>query len=310
MRPLPVSISISLLLAGWAIGCSSDSTLSTEPQATEVELIVENDVLEQLASLRERVADLEVQVSEVQQASAQSTASEPDSHSESIASIRGAVDELVENSTTLSTQVAALKSGVAALETVDWTPTTELLIPLVQSLVEKQPDLLRGPEGPRGPQGEIGPSGPKGETGQQGATGETGPSGLQGETGPIGPQGEQGTKGDQGDTGPPGPKGDKGLTGATGPQGPRGLQGPANSASVTSTNLYNCVASALDAVESALEWGDTGSASWSWTAATDSWFDWGYGGSSHSHELGNLGARHTHNIASYLTIQTPWSCLP
>ena len=58
--------------------------------------------------------------------------------------------------------------------------------------------LVRGPEGPAGPQGATGAIGAQGATGAIGAQGATGAIGPQGVTGAIGPQGPQGPQGPAG----------------------------------------------------------------------------------------------------------------
>jgi hypothetical protein len=70
--------------------------------------------------------------------------------------------------------------------------------------------VMRGAEGPQGPDGPTGAQGPQGEAGPTGAEG---------------PQGEVGATGPQGETGPLGPQGVAGPAGPTGPQGPMGPQG-------------------------------------------------------------------------------------
>ena len=64
------------------------------------------------------------------------------------------------------------------------------------------PDVLEGPQGPKGDPGEQGPKGDPGEQGPKGDKGDQGPRGYRGY------QGEQGPKGDKGDPGEQGPKGD------------------------------------------------------------------------------------------------------
>ena len=77
--------------------------------------------------------------------------------------------------------------------------------------------VMRGAEGPRGPDGSAGATGPQGEPGPTGAPGP------QGDAGPTGPQGETGATGLQGATGPQGPQGVAGPRGPIGPMGPQGL---------------------------------------------------------------------------------------
>lgn len=68
----------------------------------------------------------------------------------------------------------------------------------------------RGPEGRPGPTGNMGPPGPMGPVGSPGPTGPAGVDGQDGEPGPAGPQGE---------SGPPGPAGEPGADGADGENG-------------------------------------------------------------------------------------------
>lgn len=80
-----------------------------------------------------------------------------------------------------------------SVDTINSTPSDELIV------------------GPRGPRGEKGDPGLRGPQGLPGITtpGPRGPQGIQGDRGSIGPQGEQGLIGPDG---PQGPKGDKGDT--------------------------------------------------------------------------------------------------
>ena len=72
----------------------------------------------------------------------------------------------------------------------------------LQSYVNNNPEVFKGPKGDMGPKGFKGDTGEKGPKGNQGDRGPKGETGEQGERGPQGLPGRQGEKGEQG------PKGD------------------------------------------------------------------------------------------------------
>jgi hypothetical protein len=90
--------------------------------------------------------------------------------------------------------------------------------------------VLKGGNGPTGPQGDAGPTGP---SGNPGATGPTGPSGNPGATGPTGASGNPGATGPTGPSGNPGATGPTGNPGATGPTGNPGAAGPTGNPGAT-----------------------------------------------------------------------------
>jgi hypothetical protein len=81
--------------------------------------------------------------------------------------------------------------------------------------LEKQPPVVRGPQGEEGPPGQSGPQGPRGAAGKAGIALD----GVTGPVGPIGPIGPTGVTGPKGDTGETGPSGAQGFTGPPGPAG-------------------------------------------------------------------------------------------
>lgn len=98
-------------------------------------------------------------------------------------------------------------------------------IPLMEN--EASLYIVKGEQGPAGPQGEKGADGtmtfedltPEQKASLKGDKGDTGPQG------PKGDKGDTGAAGPQGDPGPKGDKGDPGETGAQGPQGEKGADG-------------------------------------------------------------------------------------
>ena len=152
---------------------SVQSVGTTTGSVQEVELVATDETEAQISELSDQIDALESEVSD----------------------LTTRYQELQDEVSGLRVQSAATTSTLSELLEADTLPSADDLLPLVESLVEQHPDLLRGPEGPEGPQGKIGPVGTQGETGPQG------PEGDPGEQGPMGPRGFQG------ETGPPGPQG-------------------------------------------------------------------------------------------------------
>ncbi len=239
----------------------------------KVELVVSDETETQIAELVVRITELETQIAELEGLTDLPTettelATELSATQKVVLTLNTTIETLGNDVSSLTTavdgDVVALQEDVLALQQVDWSPTEETVLPVVDLLVQQYPDLLRGPQGDQGDQGETGPTGPQGETGPQG---NTGPQGPQGNTGPQGPQGPQGN---------------------TGPQGP---QGPANSGAVTSSGLRSCISAVLSEIAFGLNWGNTGSASYGNTGSS-------YSSDSHDHSLnGGIfgGAEHTHD---------------
>jgi len=95
------------------------------------------------------------------------------------------------------------------------TPVTRAQMAIfITETINRIPEPIPGPQGPKGDTGSVGPTGPPGVQGPPGSQGLQGIPGVQGPPGSQGPQGIPGS---------PGPKGDKGDTGATGSQGPPGI---------------------------------------------------------------------------------------
>jgi uncharacterized protein (UPF0335 family) len=266
---------VALLLG--ASACSTDSG-TTLQSAAEVELVVNGGVEDQITELITRIDELENELAEL----------------EEFADLQSEVSVLTAKLSSTNSDVAALRTtaealdaDVAALQEADWSPTEELVRPVIESLVEKHPELLRGPKGDKGDQGDMGPTGPEGP---QGIQGETGPQGVQGE---AGPQGVQGEVGPQGETGPIGMTGPQGLTGARGLTGSRG---PAATGGITASQLRSCINSVMSNIEYELEYNKTSSAGGHyhgdayWGSGTDTEYD------------------HYHYTSAYLYISTPYNC--
>ncbi|MBC8194218.1 MAG: hypothetical protein ISR43_06240 [Acidimicrobiia bacterium] len=221
---------VALLIGASLIGasaCSTDSELVTRVSELENELAE----LKELANVRTEVSALTAQLS--------STESDVSA---------------------LTTTAEALDAGVAALQEVDWSPTEEQVRPLVESLVEKHPELLRGPKGDKGNQGDMGPTGPEG------------PIGLQGEAGPRGETGAQGLQGE------------KGQGGETGPRGATGAQGPEATGAITGYTLNRCIDDLIYELLEELS-ASSGAARFDYYAGTtESWSAPWYGSDSHSHD--------------------------
>jgi hypothetical protein len=167
--------------------------------------------------------------------------------------------------------------GLVNEEMTVWTSQTGVKI---AELVEENPHLLRGLDGPQGHegvQGRKGDQGPKGDTGVQGA------QGLRGETGTQGAQGLRGLQGQ------------RGLQGATGAIG-NGISG---------SDLYSCISSLTAEIRSTLNAGDVshGFSAETESAYVDTGSSWG---SSHSHGLSSWGFG-DHSV-SFGWVDTPWGC--
>jgi len=257
---------------------------STTQSAKEVELVVSDGTEAQIAELVVRITELETEIAELKGlAGLQTEVTALTRKSSTTQNVVLALDATIK---ALGDDVLALEEAVSAIQAVDWSPTEETVLPVVDLIVQQYPDLLRGPIGDQGDQGETGPTGPQGEPGPQG---DTGPQGPQGNTGAQGPQG---------------------YTGAQGPQGP---QGSANSNAVTSLDLLYCISAVMDEIMNELDYENTGGESVS--GSTGGWYYWGWGdpdlsdveGHTHSFEESSYSG-HSHTIAPYIYLNTPSSC--
>jgi len=266
---------------------------STTQSAETVELVVSGETATQIVEMEARITALETEIAELKKTpvlsgdmSALTEASVTVNYDVVVLeattkALGDDVTELKADSKTLGDDVRALEETVAAIQAVDWSPTEETVFPVAEALVQKYPDLLRGPKGDQGDQGKTGPAGPQGKTG---------------------PQGETGAQGSLGDTGVQGPQG------GTGPQGLRGLQGPVNSGAVTSSTLTSCISATMSEIRSSL--GGQYSTFEYPSGNTDSWYDSGYS-SSHSHSYGGwwLGGGHDHGLQlGSISLSTPYQC--
>ncbi len=268
---------------------STQVETSAPTQSIEkVELVVSDETETQIAELVVRITELETQIAELEGLTDLPTettelATKLSTTQKVVLTLNTTIETLGNDVSSLTTavdgDVVALQEDVLALQQVDWSPTEETVLPVVDLLVQQYPDLLRGPQVDQGDQGETGPTGPQGETGPQG---DTGPQGPQGNTGAQGPQGN---------------------TGAQGPQGP---QGPVNSGAVTSSTLTSCISATISAIQSNLAYHSTSREYPSGT--TDSWYDAGWA-DSHSHTYGGWwgGGGHSHNLES-IFLSTPYQC--
>ena len=302
-------IPLSLFLLIFLSSCNPFSSNSSQKQSEsfetkKIELVAAEPEKDEITEIKEKLSELEKLLVKLE--------------SNEISKVKNEITGLKASHKTLNTDIEILQK-------VDWSPTETIVRPVVESLVEKFPELLRGP---------------KGETGETGATG------------PLGPQGEIGPKGE---TGIQGPKGDIGLQGSQGPRGdtgPRGPEGPISSDAITSSLLSNCISDLIYKINYQLgsgtgsaDWGwsspdigsaggwgysaTTGSADYGWSAETESetpgggWsnslthshgLSSGWGGADHTHSSSNnnhshsiSGVSHTH-IANFVNITEPWSC--
>ncbi|MFL2986297.1 MAG: hypothetical protein ACJZ57_03535 [Candidatus Poriferisodalaceae bacterium] len=216
---------------------------------------------------------------EVDLAVAQST-SELESVIEKLEQRIAALEDSSDGTSIELTQVEQLAESIEVIDTEmsSWTSETRAEI---AALIEEDPNLFRGPEGPQGPQGDPGP---QGETGAQG---ETGPQGDPGPQGPQGLKGETGPRGSQGATGP---------RGATGPMG----------SGVSSSELSSCISSLTSEIRMSLNAADISHGAFAETESasvdTNSWW-----GTSHSHGLSSWGLGSSHSL-SVGYISAPWNC--
>ena len=298
-------IPVSLFLLIFLSSCNPFSSNSSQKQSEsfetkKIELVAAESEKDEITEIKEKLSELEKLLVKLE--------------SNEISTVKNEITGLKASHQTLNTDVEVLQK-------VDWTPTETMIHPVVESLVEKFPELLRGPQGT------------KGDTGDQGVEGPQGEIGLTGETGIQGPKGGTGAQGIQG------PKGSTGL---------RGPEGPISSNAITSTSLSKCIGDLISKIENELDSG-TGSPSYGWGSETGSasfgllgggntgtWSGYGSTGSatvstsgwssSHSHDLGYGvshshsisggllgGGNHTHDIGShthsnYTNISKPWSC--
>jgi hypothetical protein len=268
-----------------SVGESPTSTTLQSP--AEVELVVNGEMEDQITELITRIDELENELAKLEELA--------DLQSE-VSTLTAQLSSTNSDVAALTTTAEALDADVAALQEVDWSPTEELVRPIIESLVEKHPELLRGPKGDKGDQGDMGPMGPEGP---QGIQGETGPQGIQGETGPQGVQGETGPQGVQGEAGPQGETGPIGMTGPQGLTGARGLtgsRGPAGTGGITASQLRNCINSVMSEIEWELEYNQTSSAGGHYHG--DAY--WGTGTDTESD--------HSHYTSAYLYLSTPYNC--
>ena len=81
-------------------------------------------------------------------------------------------EELLERVDKLETENERLQTQLNSLEASIFSDLTDNVAATASELVNENPDLFRGPQGP---QGEVGPEGPIGLRGPQGPTGPQGP---------------------------------------------------------------------------------------------------------------------------------------
>jgi len=175
---------------GPSIGELADATPPTSSVATTTESV------QSVGTTTQSVQEVELVATDETEARISELSDQIDALESEVSDLTTKYQELQDEVSGLRTQSADadMRLGALLLE-ADTLPSADDLLPLVESLVEQHPDLLRGPEGSEGPQGEIGPIGTQGETGPQGPEGDPGeqgpmgPRGFQGETGPAGPQG-------------------------------------------------------------------------------------------------------------------------
>jgi hypothetical protein len=151
-----------------SVGESPTSTTLQSP--AEVELVVNGEMEDQITELITRIDELENKLAELEEFA--------DLQSE-VSALTAQLSSTNSDVAALTTTAEALDADVAALQEADWSPTEELVRPIIESLVEKHPELLRGPQGETGP---IGMTGPQGLTGARGLTGLQGPAGTGGIT--------------------------------------------------------------------------------------------------------------------------------
>ena len=182
--------------------------------------------------------------------------------------------DLSDNNEALRTQLDSLEASISS-------DLSDNVAATASQLVNEQPDLFTGPQGPQG------------ERGLQGIKGEIGPEGP---VGPIGSQGEVG------------PEGPIGLTGPQGPIGLTGLQGPINYNSLTASDLTSCIDDLLYEIDLELTYTDSGDPSWdSYSPSTETYYHSSWD-SSHSHGLSSwFGAGHSHSGLEYISFTRPWN---
>ena len=199
-----------------------------------------------------------------------------------IAAACGDNEELLQRVDKLETENEALQTQLDSLEASISSDLSDNVAAIASQLVNEQPDLFTGPQGP---QGERGPQGIKGEIGPEG---------------PIGPTGSQGEVGPEGPIGLTGPQGSIGLT---------GLQGPINYNPLTASDLTTCINDLLYEIDLELTYTDSGDPNWdSWSPSTETYYHSSWD-SSHSHGLSSwFGAGHSHSGLEYISFTRPWSC--
>ncbi|MED5229480.1 MAG: hypothetical protein VX754_01135 [Actinomycetota bacterium] len=140
--------------------------LTMQPDTSELEASLEaqQERIEALEQLRERIIALETENEELRE-----------------------LIQIIEDSLT---EEAVESIAVIATRIIQENPES-----LQGAVGPPGPQGETGPQGPAGPQGDTGPQGPQGETGPQGPAGATGPQGAQGPQGATGAQGPAGTGG-------------------------------------------------------------------------------------------------------------------
>ncbi len=164
-----------------SVGESPTSTTLQSP--AEVELVVNGEMEDQITELITRIDELENKLAELEELDElENELAELEEFADLQSEVSALTAQLSSTNSdvaALTTTAEALDADVAALQEADWSPTEELVRPIIESLVEKHPELLRGPQGETGP---IGMTGPQGLTGARGSTGLQGPAGTGGIT--------------------------------------------------------------------------------------------------------------------------------
>ena len=148
---LPVSLFLLIFLSSCNPFSSNSSQKQSESFETKkIELVAAEPEKDEIAEIKERLSELEKLLVKLE--------------SNELSTVKNEI-------TGLKTSHQTLNTDVEVLQKVDWTPTETMIRPVVESLVEKFPELLRGPQGTKGDTGDQGIQGPKGSTGLRGPEG-------------------------------------------------------------------------------------------------------------------------------------------
>lgn len=157
---------------GPSIGELADTTPTTSSVATTTESV------QSVGTTTQSVQEVELVATDETEARISELSDQIDALESEVSDLTTKYQELQDEVSDLRAQSAATTSALSGLLEADTLPSADDLLPLVESLVEQHPDLLRGPEGPKGDTGEPGPEGRQGPAGPQGLTGPEPSSGV------------------------------------------------------------------------------------------------------------------------------------